>query len=100
MLPRPRPAVSYPMAIAIETNRGRGETRSIGPTRVTFATRALFETGDTLRFAVSLPGRAGEMLDVFCAGSVCGVTLDGELFVVEASIEESRITIARKEEKS
>jgi hypothetical protein len=30
---------------------------------------------------------------------VCAVSVDGELFVVEASIEESRISIARKEEK-
>jgi hypothetical protein len=99
MLPRTQPNVTYPMAIAIETNRGREETRTIGPARVTFATSALFETGEALRFAISLPGDTGEMLDVFCAGSVCGVTIDGELFVVEASIEESRISIARKEEK-
>lgn len=97
MLPPPRPSVTYPIAVPIETNRGRGETRRVGPRRVTFATSAPFETGDSLRFSMSLPGDGGETLDVFCSGSVCGVSLDGALFVVEAAIEESRITIANRE---
>ena len=90
---------TYPIAVPIETNRGRGETRRIGPTRVTFATSEPFETGEALRFAMSLRGDGGQTLEVFCSGSVCGVSLDGALFVVEASIEESRITIAKKEEE-
>lgn len=97
MLPRTHPNATYPIAVPIETNRGRGETRTIGPTRVTFATSASFETGEALRFAMTLPGESGEALDVFCAGAVCGVTFDGAMFVVEASIEESRIEIAKKE---
>jgi hypothetical protein len=99
MLPRTQPNATYAIAVPIETNRGRGETRSIGPTRVTFATDAAFETGDAVRFAMTLPGDAGEKLDVFCAGAVCGVSIDGTLFVVEASIEESRISVAKKEEQ-
>lgn len=99
MLPRTHPNTTYPIAVPIETNRGRGETRTIGPTRVTFATDASFETGEVVRFAMTLPGDAGEMLDVFCAGAVCGVTVDGALFIVEASIDESRISIAKKEGK-
>ena len=36
---RPRKeAPTYPVIIPIKTNRGYGETRLIGPTRVTFAT--------------------------------------------------------------
>jgi hypothetical protein len=89
----------YPIVVPIETNRGRGETRNIGPERVTFATSAPFETGDTVRFGISLPGEMGEMLDIFCAGSVCTVSIEGELFLVEASIEESQISIAKKEEE-
>jgi hypothetical protein len=99
MLPHTDRTNTYPIVVPIETNRGRGETRNIGPTRVTFATSAPFEIGDAVRFALSLPGEKGELLDVFCAGSVCAVSVDGELFVVEASIEESRISIAKKEEK-
>lgn len=94
MLPRARPNVTYPIAVAIETSRGRGETRSIGPTRVTFVTSAAFESGDSLRFAMTLPGDSGETLDIFCSGAVCGVSMEGALFVVEAAIDESRITIA------
>jgi hypothetical protein len=86
------------MVVPIETNRGRGETRSIGPTRVTFATSVPFETGDAVRFAMKLPGDGAEVLDVFCSGAVCAVSVDGALFVVEASIEESQISINRKEE--
>jgi hypothetical protein len=89
-------AVTYPIAVPIETNRGRGETRDIGPTRVTFATSAAFETGDALRFAISLQNDGGETLDVFCTGSVCAVSVEGALFVVEAVLDESRITIATK----
>lgn len=96
MLPPTPRADTYPMAVPIETNRGRGETRSVGLTRVTFATSAAFEVGDPLRFTMSLPGDDGETLDVFCSGSVCGVSLDGALFVVEAAIEESRITLATR----
>jgi hypothetical protein len=99
MLPRAQLPVTYPMVVPIETNRGRGETRSIGPTRVTFATSVPFGTGEAVRFALKLPGNGVMGFDVFCAGAVCAVSFDGELFVVEASIEESRITIARKEEK-
>lgn len=100
MLPHNDPKTIYPVVVPIETNRGRGETRTIGPTRVTFVTSASFETGDAIRFAITLRGNANEMVDVFCAGSVCGVSLDGELFVVEASIEATRIAIAKKEEKT
>jgi hypothetical protein len=98
MLPRTVAKPTYPIVVSIETNRGRGETRRIGPSRVTFATSAAFETGDSLRFAMSLRGDGGQTLDVYCSGSVCSVSTDGALFVVEASIEESRITIAKKEE--
>jgi hypothetical protein len=98
MLRRTQAGDTYPIVVAIETNRGRGETRAIGPTRVTFATSAPFEIGDAIRFAIAMPGDAGEMLDIFCAGSVCAVSVDGELFVVDASIEESQISIAKKEE--
>jgi hypothetical protein len=99
MPPRPNPDATYPLSVPIETNRGWGKTRTFGSTRLTFATSAQFEIGDALRFALSMPGDGGELLDVFCAGSVRGVSVDGELFVVEASIEESRISIADKEEE-
>jgi hypothetical protein len=47
---------------------------------------------------MKLPGDGAEVLDVFCSGAVCAVSVDGALFVVEASIEESQISINRKEE--
>ena len=81
----------YPLALPIETNRGRGETRSIGPASVTFVIGASFVRGDAVRFSLSLPdvdGRSGdEPLEIFCSGSVRTVSIDGTLFVVEASID-------------
>lgn len=95
--PRPEPA-TYDVVIPIETNRGRGETRRIGPTRVRFATTASFTVGDALRFAMSLRGH-GASLDVFCSGSVRAVAADGELFVVEATIENTQIRLPEREEQ-
>jgi hypothetical protein len=78
----------YPLALPIETNRGRGVTRSIGPASVTFAISASFEPGDAVRFSLSLPAGGGtEPLEIFCSGSVRAVSLDGMSFVVEASID-------------
>jgi hypothetical protein len=91
----PREAATYPLTIPIETNRGRGQTRTIGPTRITFATAAPFETGDAIRFALSLRGIGTTPLDVFCSGSVCAVSVEGQLFVVEASIEQTRISLGK-----
>ncbi|MFL6246752.1 MAG: hypothetical protein ACJ74H_12050 [Thermoanaerobaculia bacterium] len=72
----------YLLALPIETNRGRGETRSIGPASVTFVISASFAQGDAVRFSLSLPD-----VDIFCSGSVRAVSVDGALFVVEASID-------------
>jgi len=72
----------YSLALPIETNRGRGETRSIGPASVTFATRASFMPGDAVRFSMTLHG-----IEIFCSGSVHAVFAEGVLFVVEASID-------------
>jgi len=88
-----REAATYPLVIPIDTNRGRGETRRIGPTRVTFSTAAEFEAGDDLRFALSLHGTGTTPLDVFCSGSVRSVAAEGELFVVDAAISETRIAL-------
>ncbi len=85
---------TYPLALPIETNHGRGETRRIGPTRLTFATSALFARGEMLRFAVALPGDGTRAIDVVGSGLVEAVVPEGDLFVVEASIEETRITFA------
>jgi len=95
--PRPEPA-TYDVVIPIETNRGRGETRRIGPTCVSFATTAYFTAGDALRFAMSLRGQSGA-LDVFCSGSVRAVAPEGELFVVEATIENTQIRLPEREEQ-
>lgn len=73
----------YPLAVTIETNRGRGETRSIGPASVTFAIGASFAPGDPVRFSMTLNG-----VEILCSGSVRAVSIDGALFVVEASIDE------------
>ena len=78
----------YALALPIETNRGWGETRSIGPASVTFAIGASFAPGDVVRFSLSLPGHGGEALEIFCSGSVRAVSIDGALFVVEASIDD------------
>ena len=85
-------AMTYPISIPIDTNRGRGETRAIGPTSVTFSTTALFEVGETLRFSMSLRGTASMHVEVFCDGRVTRVIPDGERFVVEASIDQMRLT--------
>lgn len=77
----------YPLALPIETNRGRGETRSIGPASVTFATSASFAPGDAVRFSLSLPGGGEEPLEIFCSGTVRSVSAAGALFIVEASID-------------
>ena len=86
--------LTYPIRIPIETNRGRGETRRIGPTRIVFTTLQPFETGDPLRFSMSLRGTSATGLDAFCSGCVHHVTIEGPLFVVEASIEETQISLA------
>jgi len=78
----------YPLAVTIETNRGRGEIRSIGPASATFVTGASFAPGDPVRFSLSLPDDSGEPLEIVCSGSVRAVSFDGALFVVEASIDE------------
>lgn len=78
----------YPLALPIETNRGRGETRSIGPASVIFAIGARFAPGDAVRFSLSLPRDGGEAVEIFCSGSVRTVSADGALFVVEASIDD------------
>jgi hypothetical protein len=93
-MPGPRrEAALYSIAMPIETNRGRAETRHIGPTRVTFMTAACFEPGDALRFSMSLRGTAARALDVFCSGCVDRVLAEGALFVVEASIETTQISM-------
>ena len=95
---RPRKeAPTYPVIIPIKTNRGYGETRVIGPTRVTFATAAMFAAGEPLRFAMSLRGHGATTLEVFCSGSVRAVATDGELFVIDASIEQTDIRLAEGE---
>ena len=73
----------YALAVPIETNRGRGETRSIGSASVTFAIAASFAPGDVVRFSMTLND-----VEIFCSGSVRAVSVDGALFVVEASIGE------------
>jgi hypothetical protein len=90
---------TYPVVLPIETNHGRGETRRIGPTRLTFATPALFAAGEVLRFAIALRGTDAKSIDLVGSGSVRAVTTDGELFVVEASIDQTRITFATSEER-
>ena len=72
----------YLLALPIETNRGRGETRSIGPATVTFVISAPFARGDAVRFSMTLYG-----IEIFCSGTVRSVSFDGALFVVEASID-------------
>lgn len=72
----------YPLALPIETNRGLGETRSIGAASVTFAISASFAPGDALRFSMTLYA-----VEIFCSGTVRSVSFDGALFVVEASID-------------
>lgn len=77
----------YPLAIPIETNRGKGETRSIGRASVIFTIAACFAPGDAVSFSLSLPRADGEAVEIFCSGSVLSVSVDGALFVVEASID-------------
>jgi hypothetical protein len=86
---------TYAIRIPIDTNRGRGETRRIGPTRIVFTTAAPFETGDSLRFSMSLRGTTAAALDAFCSGSVNHVAVEGEQFVVEATIDQTRISVAK-----
>lgn len=85
---------TYPLAVPIETNHGRGETRRMGPTHLTFATSALFASGETLRFAVALRADGTQVIDVVGSGKVEAVVPEGDLFVVEASIEQTQITFA------
>jgi hypothetical protein len=91
---RERGMTTYPVRLSIDTNHGRAETRMIGPTRVIFCTAELFEPGDPLRFAMSLRGTSATALDVFCSGNVRHVTTEGELFLVDATIEETQISVA------
>lgn len=86
---------TYAIRIPIETNRGRGETRRIGPTHIVFTTDAPFETGEPLRFSMSLRGTPAAALDAFCSGCVSHVAVEGEQFVVEATIEQTRISVAK-----
>lgn len=86
---------NYPLVLPIQTNHGRGETRSIGPTRVTFATACLVAIGDPLRFAISLRGTGTQPIDVVGSGRVEAVATEGVLFLVEASIDQTQITVAR-----
>ena len=88
---------TYPLVMPIDTNHGRGETRAIGPTRLTFVTSALFLTGDPLRFAICLRGDGTQPIDVVGSGRVEGVIAEGELFVVEAAIDLTEIMLAREE---
>ena len=85
---------TYPLRIPIETNHGRGETRSIGPTRVTFAIAALFDNGEPLRFAIALRGHGNHPIDVVGSGRVESVRVEDALFVVDASIDQTQITFA------
>ena len=85
----------YPLVLPIETNHGRGETRRIGPTRVTFATSSLVAIGDPLRFAIALRGTGSQPIDVVGSGRVEAVATEGVLFLVEASIDQTQITVAR-----
>jgi len=86
--------MTYAIRIPIETNRGRGETRRIGPTRIVFTTVEPFEVGDPLRFSMSLRGTSATGLDAFCSGCVRHVTIDGAVFVVESSIDQTQISLA------
>lgn len=86
---------TYPVVVPIETNHGRGQTRSVGPTRITFSTTALFESGEELRFALSLRGNANTPVDVVGSGRVESVTTEGPLFVVDATIDQTRLTLTR-----
>jgi len=82
--------VEYALTVPIETNRGRGETRRIGSTRITFSIRERFEVGEPLRFRFSLEGGA----EVIGWGAVSEVAADGEGFVVDASIDQTQINVA------
>lgn len=82
----------YPLAVTIEPNRGRGEIRSIAPASVTFRHRRLvsrraLQSASPCR-CPTLTCDGGEPLEIFWAGSVRAVSIDGALFVVEASIDE------------
>jgi hypothetical protein len=89
----PRDSATYPVVVPIDTNRGPGETRRIGSRSITFAIATPFEVGDPLRFRLSLAGDGTAGLDVAGWGSVAAVTVDGDRFVVEASIEPTAIRI-------
>jgi hypothetical protein len=43
---------------------------------------------------MSLRGTSATGLDAFCSGCVRHVTIDGPLFVVEASIDQTQISLA------
>lgn len=87
------------VAIPIDTDLGAGETRRIGPRDVTFVTRAPFRAGDPLRFAISLPGPDRMTLDFVCSGSVRSVVREGELLLVDASIEETSVSARTESER-
>lgn len=90
---------TYPISVPIETNHGRGETRAVGPTHITFATASLFASGDTLRFALSLRG-TGTPVEVVGNGRVESVTPEGDLFVVAATVEGTAIALLKEGERA
>jgi len=79
---------------AIETDRGRGETRRIGPTQVIFVIDALFAAGEPLRFALTLRGTGSAPLLVAGSGSVRAVSHDGAHYLVDAVIDRTYISLA------
>ena len=54
----------------------------------------LFETGDPLRFGFSLRGTGTAPLHVAGSGSVQAVVSEGTLFVVEATIDSTTISVS------
>jgi hypothetical protein len=93
-------SVTYPIAIPIDTNHGRGETRAVGPTRITFATSELIEAGAPLRFSLLLRGSGNTPINVFGSGRIEAVNADGSLFIVDASVDHTEIALADKGERA
>jgi hypothetical protein len=91
-----RGPATYPIVIPIDTNRGTGRTLRVGPAHISFVTAAHFAPGESLRFSMSLRGIGPMTLQVFCSGRVHAVRVDGDFFVVEASIEQTDITSAKQ----
>jgi hypothetical protein len=89
-----RAAATYEVTTAIETDRGRGETRRIGPARIMFVTDVLFATGEPLRFALTLRGTGTAPLTVAGDGSVSAVSRDGARYLVDAAIDRTYISLA------